>query len=106
MYSPIQDMQSTGSTTLPRAGCADWRSLHSFLRRATGPDGGAASAGASPRLALTATPRWSSVGSGLVKSPEARSMSEIIYDLREAKTHLSRLIDRAANGEEIILSKA
>ncbi|HEY8022772.1 MAG TPA: type II toxin-antitoxin system prevent-host-death family antitoxin, partial [Thermoanaerobaculia bacterium] len=33
-------------------------------------------------------------------------MSEIIYDLHEAETHLSRLVDRAASGEEIILSKA
>jgi prevent-host-death family protein len=33
-------------------------------------------------------------------------MSEIIYDLHEAKTHLSRLVDRAASGEEIILSRA
>jgi prevent-host-death family protein len=33
-------------------------------------------------------------------------MSEIIYDLHEAKTSLSRLVDRAASGEEIILSKA
>lgn len=33
-------------------------------------------------------------------------MSEIIYNLYEAKTSLSRLVDRAANGEEIILSKA
>jgi prevent-host-death family protein len=33
-------------------------------------------------------------------------MSEIIYNLYEAKTSLSRLVDRAARGEEIILSKA
>lgn len=33
-------------------------------------------------------------------------MSEAIYNLYEAKTALSRLVDRAANGEEIILSKA
>jgi prevent-host-death family protein len=33
-------------------------------------------------------------------------MSDIIYNLYEAKTSLSRLVDRAANGEEIILSKA
>lgn len=33
-------------------------------------------------------------------------MSQIIYNLYEAKTSLSRLVDRAANGEEIILSKA
>ena len=33
-------------------------------------------------------------------------MSEAIYNLYEAKTSLSRLVDRAANGEEIILSKA
>ena len=33
-------------------------------------------------------------------------MSEAIYNLYEAKTSLSRLVDRAASGEEIILSKA
>ncbi|HWN43446.1 MAG TPA: type II toxin-antitoxin system prevent-host-death family antitoxin [Thermoanaerobaculia bacterium] len=33
-------------------------------------------------------------------------MSEIIYNLDEAKTSLSRLVDRAASGEEIILAKA
>ena len=33
-------------------------------------------------------------------------MAEIIYNLYEAKTSLSRLVDRAASGEEIILSKA
>ena len=33
-------------------------------------------------------------------------MSKTIYSLREAKTSLSELIDRAASGEEIILSKA
>ncbi|HEY8022824.1 MAG TPA: type II toxin-antitoxin system prevent-host-death family antitoxin [Thermoanaerobaculia bacterium] len=33
-------------------------------------------------------------------------MSAIIYNLYEAKTQLSRLVDRAASGEEIILSKA
>jgi prevent-host-death family protein len=33
-------------------------------------------------------------------------MSQTIYNLYEAKTSLSRLVDRAANGEEIILSKA
>jgi prevent-host-death family protein len=33
-------------------------------------------------------------------------MSEAIYNLYEAKTSLSRLVDRAAAGEEIILSKA
>lgn len=33
-------------------------------------------------------------------------MSETIYNLYEAKMTLSRLVDRAANGEEIILSKA
>jgi prevent-host-death family protein len=33
-------------------------------------------------------------------------MSEVIYNLYEAKTSLSRLVDRAASGEEIILSKA
>lgn len=33
-------------------------------------------------------------------------MSQVIYNLYEAKTSLSRLVDRAASGEEIILSKA
>lgn len=33
-------------------------------------------------------------------------MSETIYNLYEAKMSLSRLVDRAASGEEIILSKA
>lgn len=33
-------------------------------------------------------------------------MSEVIYNIYEAKTSLSRLVERAANGEEIILSKA
>ena len=33
-------------------------------------------------------------------------MSQNVYNLYEAKTSLSRLVDRAANGEEIILSKA
>lgn len=33
-------------------------------------------------------------------------MSAIVYNLYEAKTQLSRLVDRAASGEEIILSKA
>jgi len=33
-------------------------------------------------------------------------MSETIYNLYEAKTSLSRLVDRAALGEEIILAKA
>jgi prevent-host-death family protein len=33
-------------------------------------------------------------------------VSQVIYNLYEAKTSLSRLVDRAANGEEIILSKA
>jgi prevent-host-death family protein len=33
-------------------------------------------------------------------------MSEIIYDVDEAETSLSCLVDRAANGEEIILFKA
>jgi prevent-host-death family protein len=32
-------------------------------------------------------------------------MSEIIYNLYEAKTSLSRLVDRAARGEEIIIAK-
>jgi prevent-host-death family protein len=34
------------------------------------------------------------------------TMDKILYDLCEARTSLSRLIDRAASGEEIILSKA
>jgi prevent-host-death family protein len=33
-------------------------------------------------------------------------MSQATYNLYEAKTSLSRLVDRAASGEEIILSKA
>jgi prevent-host-death family protein len=33
-------------------------------------------------------------------------MSETIYNLYEAKTSLSRLVERAARGEEIILAKA
>lgn len=33
-------------------------------------------------------------------------MPKIIYSLFEAKTSLSELIDRAASGEEIILSRA
>ena len=33
-------------------------------------------------------------------------MAKIIYNLYEAKTDLSRLVDRAASGEEIILAKA
>jgi prevent-host-death family protein len=33
-------------------------------------------------------------------------VSETIYNLYEAKTSLSRLVDRAARGEEIILAKA
>lgn len=33
-------------------------------------------------------------------------MPQTIYNLYEAKTALSRLVDRAAGGEEIILSKA
>jgi antitoxin (DNA-binding transcriptional repressor) of toxin-antitoxin stability system len=33
-------------------------------------------------------------------------MSETIYNLGEAKASLSRLVDRAAHGEEIILAKA
>lgn len=32
-------------------------------------------------------------------------MSET-FNLYQAKTHLSRLVDRAANGEEIIIAKA
>ncbi len=32
-------------------------------------------------------------------------MSEIV-NLYEAKTHLSRLVDRAAQGEEIVIAKA
>lgn len=33
-------------------------------------------------------------------------MGELIYNLYEAKTSLSRLVDRAAAGEEIIIAKA
>lgn len=33
-------------------------------------------------------------------------MAELIYNLYEAKTSLSRLVDRAATGEEIIIAKA
>ena len=33
-------------------------------------------------------------------------MSPIIYNLSAAKTSLSRLLDRVASGEEIILTKA
>ena len=33
-------------------------------------------------------------------------MSETIFNIYEAKTSLSRLVDRAARGEEVILSKA
>lgn len=33
-------------------------------------------------------------------------MSQVIYNLYKAKASLSRLVDRAASGEEIILSKA
>ncbi len=33
-------------------------------------------------------------------------MSEIILNLYEAKTSLSKLVDRAAAGEEIIIAKA
>jgi prevent-host-death family protein len=33
-------------------------------------------------------------------------MPENIFNLYEAKTALSRLVDRAANGEEIIIAKA
>lgn len=33
-------------------------------------------------------------------------MAELIYNLYEAKTALSQLIDRAAAGEEIIIAKA
>jgi len=35
-----------------------------------------------------------------------RAMPEQIYNLYEAKTALSRLVDRAAAGEEIIIAKA
>jgi prevent-host-death family protein len=37
---------------------------------------------------------------------EILAMPKIIYNLCEAKASLSQLIDRAASGEEIILSKA
>jgi len=33
-------------------------------------------------------------------------MRDYIYNLYEAKTHLSRLVDRAAKGEEITIAKA
>lgn len=33
-------------------------------------------------------------------------MSEVLYNLYEAKSALSRLVDRAAEGEEIIIAKA
>ncbi len=33
-------------------------------------------------------------------------MPEHIYNLYEAKTHLSHLIDRAAKGEEILIAKS
>ena len=33
-------------------------------------------------------------------------MSSVIINLYEAKTSLSQLVDRAANGEEIIIAKA
>lgn len=33
-------------------------------------------------------------------------MSEFIYNLYEAKSSLSRLVDRAAAGEEIVIAKA
>jgi prevent-host-death family protein len=41
---------------------------------------------------------WSTLGDPPV--------SEVIYNIYEAKTSLSRLVDRASKGEEIILSKA
>jgi prevent-host-death family protein len=33
-------------------------------------------------------------------------MARVIYNLYEAKTALSRLVDRAAAGEEIVIAKA
>ena len=33
-------------------------------------------------------------------------MPDHVYNLYEAKTHLSRLVDRAAKGEEIVIAKA
>ncbi len=33
-------------------------------------------------------------------------MPEFVYNLYEAKTHLSHLVDRAAKGEEIVIAKA
>ncbi len=33
-------------------------------------------------------------------------MSDIVYNLYQAKTQLSKLVDRAAAGEEIIIAKA
>jgi prevent-host-death family protein len=32
-------------------------------------------------------------------------MSDDVYSLYDAKTHLSRLVERAANGEEIVIAK-
>lgn len=32
-------------------------------------------------------------------------MSQAVYNLYEAKTHLSNLVDRAAQGEEIVFAK-
>ncbi len=34
------------------------------------------------------------------------SMAEKIYNLYEAKTHLSRLVNRAAAGDEIVIAKS
>ncbi|MBW1698117.1 MAG: type II toxin-antitoxin system Phd/YefM family antitoxin [Deltaproteobacteria bacterium] len=33
-------------------------------------------------------------------------MPDKVYNLYEAKTHLSQLVDRAAKGEEIVIAKA
>lgn len=42
----------------------------------------------------------------LVKLTKERGMSGAIVNLYEAKTALSRLVERAAAGEEIIIAKA
>jgi len=42
----------------------------------------------------------------LVKLDQGLVMSETIYNLYDAKSSLSRLVDRAAAGEEIIIAKA
>jgi prevent-host-death family protein len=37
---------------------------------------------------------------------ENKNMPEYVFNLYEAKTSLSRLVDRAAAGEEIVIAKA